>query len=212
MRRPLTLAAVGLGTALGAERPPFAQAADGEWVAEAEVTLAAAAIDQEADIAPVGDSLLATTTLGLKRSDTFESGLTLGWRAQVRYERDAASRPAFCGRAGRVPGGKCAVSEGVEWRGLTVAGCAIDRARGRSASSSMRTISSRWRLCPYRLKDPGGEAIVARIQALRRYSMRSVRRLCCSAFRRSPPALIPPALASPAPVMTSPAPRSRRAI
>ena len=103
MRRPLALAVVGLGTALGAGAPAFAQVTDGEWVAEAEITLAAAAIDQEADIAPVGDGLLATTTLGLRRSDTFENGLTLSWRAQVRYERDAASRPAFAGVLGACP-------------------------------------------------------------------------------------------------------------
>jgi len=106
MRRSVTLAALGLGTALGAGAPALAQsgaaAADGEWQADIAVTVAAA-IDEETALTPVGDSLLATTTLGLKRSDTFENGLTLGWRGEVRYERDARSRPAFAGVLGACP-------------------------------------------------------------------------------------------------------------
>lgn len=103
MRRSIALASLGLGTVLGPAPQAFAQAADGEWQADIEVIVAAAAIDEEADIAPAGDSFLATTTLVLARSDTFENGLTLGWRGEVRYERDARSRPAFAGVLGACP-------------------------------------------------------------------------------------------------------------
>lgn len=103
MRRSVALAAIGLGTALGAGAPAFAQAADGEWQADIEVTLAASSIDEEAALAPAGDSILGTATVTLARSDTFDNGLTVGWRGQARFERDAPSRPAFAGVLGACP-------------------------------------------------------------------------------------------------------------
>lgn len=103
MRRSIALASLGLGTALGAVAPAFAQDTDGEWQADIEVTLAGAAIDEETALAPAGDNFLGTATVTLTRSDTFENGLTVGWRGQARFERDAPSRPAFAGVLGACP-------------------------------------------------------------------------------------------------------------
>ncbi len=103
MRRPispnLTLAAL----ALGAAGPAFAQSGDGEWQTKAEAVLVAAAIDEGDPIAPAGDVLLGSAMLEVSRADTFENGLTLGWLGALRFERDAASRPAFAGAFAACP-------------------------------------------------------------------------------------------------------------
>ena len=100
MRRAITLAALGAGTAFGAAMPAFAQAADGEWQASFEATLVGSAINDENPLAPASDGLLASGVVTVTRSDTFDNGLTLGWRGEARYERDAPSRPAFAGVLG----------------------------------------------------------------------------------------------------------------
>jgi hypothetical protein len=80
--------------------PAFAQAADGEWQARFEATLVGSAINDENPLAPASDGLLASGVVTVTRSDTFDNGLTLGWRGEARYERDAPSRPAFAGVLG----------------------------------------------------------------------------------------------------------------
>lgn len=99
MRRSLTLAAV----VIGAAAPAFAQDPDREWRVDARLTLAGAAVEDETPLAPAGDGLLGSALLGVSRSDTFENGLTLGWRGAIRFERDAPSRPAFVGVLGNCP-------------------------------------------------------------------------------------------------------------
>jgi hypothetical protein len=103
MRRPispkLTLAAL----ALGAAGPAFAQSGEGEWQTKAEAVLVAAAIDEGDPTAPAGDVLLGSAMLEVSRADTFENGLTLGWLGALRFEQDAASRPAFAGAFSACP-------------------------------------------------------------------------------------------------------------
>lgn len=99
MRRSLTLAALLAGTAA----PAFAQAADGEWQAKIEVTLVGSFVEEETPLAPAADGVMASATVTLTRQDTFENGLTLGWRGEFRYDRDAPSRPAFGGVLGDCP-------------------------------------------------------------------------------------------------------------
>ena len=103
MRRSITLAALGAGTVLGAALPALAQTADGEWQVDFEATGVGAAIEDESALAPSAPSALGSATLAVTRSDTFENGLTLGWRGEVRLERDAPSRPAFAGVLGACP-------------------------------------------------------------------------------------------------------------
>ena len=103
MRRSLTLAVLGAGTVVGAALPALAQTADGEWRADIEITVAGSAVDDETPLAPAADNAMASALLSVTRSDTFENGLTLGWRGAVRYERDAPSRPAFTGVLGACP-------------------------------------------------------------------------------------------------------------
>jgi hypothetical protein len=83
--------------------PAFAQAVDGEWQVSAEFTLAGAAVDEETPLGPAADSIMASGKVAVSRSDTFDNGLTLGWRGEVRYDRDAPSRPAFAGVLGACP-------------------------------------------------------------------------------------------------------------
>lgn len=103
MRRSLTLAVLGAGTVVGTALPALAQTADGEWRADIEITVAGSAVDEETPLAPAADNAMASALLSVTRSDTFENGLTVGWRGAVRYERDAPSRPAFTGVLGACP-------------------------------------------------------------------------------------------------------------
>jgi len=95
MRAHLTLAALALGTA----SPAIAQ----EWTVDATLSLAGAAVEDESPLAPASDGFLASGALVVTRSDTFENGLTLAWRGEVRIDRDAATRPAFAGVLGDCP-------------------------------------------------------------------------------------------------------------
>ena len=99
MRRSLTLAALALAAAPAA----LAQANSGEWEVNARLTVAGSAIEDESLLAPAGDSLLAAGSLVVSRSDTFENGVTLAWRGEVRVDRDASTRPAFAGVLGDCP-------------------------------------------------------------------------------------------------------------
>ncbi|MDP3494630.1 MAG: porin, partial [Hyphomonadaceae bacterium] len=103
MRRAISLAALGAGTALGGALPAFAQSSDGEWKASFEATAVGAAIEDETPLAPSAPSMIGSATVTVTRSDTFENGLTVGWRGEVRLERDAPSRPAFAGVLGGCP-------------------------------------------------------------------------------------------------------------
>jgi hypothetical protein len=100
MRGCLTLAAV----ALGAAPAGLAQAnsVDG-WQVDATLTLAGASIEEDSPLAPAADGFLGSGSLVVTRSDTFESGLTVEWRAEGRFDRDAASRPSFAGVLGDCP-------------------------------------------------------------------------------------------------------------
>lgn len=104
MRPPVSATLPLAALALGAAGPAFAQSGDGEWQTKAEAVLVAAAIDEGGPIPPAGDVLLASAMLGVSRADTFENGLTLGWLGALRFERDAASRPAFAGALAACPG------------------------------------------------------------------------------------------------------------
>ncbi len=75
-----------------------------EWKADVVFTLAGSFVEEETALAPAADGVMASGLLSLSRSDTFENGLTLSWHGAVRYDRDAPSRPAFCRRAGQLPG------------------------------------------------------------------------------------------------------------
>jgi Gram-negative porin len=99
MRGRITLAALAMSTAPAA----FAQADPDGWKLEARLTVAGSAIDDETPLAPAGDGLLGSGSLAVTRADTFENGLTLEWRGEVRIDRDAASRPAFAGVLGDCP-------------------------------------------------------------------------------------------------------------
>lgn len=111
-------------------------AAAQEWEVDARLTLLASAIDEEAGLAPAADGLLASGSLVVTRSDTFENGLTLEWRAEGRFERDAASRPSFAGVLGdcpaanvlcpRVTNGLGAVSPVSPVTGLASGGAAVE--------------------------------------------------------------------------------------
>src|SRR5579871_99753 len=87
------------GLALGAALPATAQ----EVKLEASLTAAAAAIEDNSPLARASDSLLGDARLALTRTDTFEGGIELSWRGEVRVERDATSRPAFAGVLGDCP-------------------------------------------------------------------------------------------------------------
>lgn len=93
MRREMTLALLAAGGAL-----PSAQAQ--EWTVEARATIAAAAIEDDSELTPAGDGLLADAGLVVARTDVFENGLSLTWRGEARLQRDASSRPAFAGVLG----------------------------------------------------------------------------------------------------------------
>lgn len=90
--------------AFGATSPALAQEALTEgWTLDARLTLVGSAIEDENALTPAGDSFLASGSLLVERSDTLDNGMTLAWRGEVRFERDAASRPAFAGVLGDCP-------------------------------------------------------------------------------------------------------------
>jgi hypothetical protein len=95
MRRSLTLAVLTLSAAPAA----LAQG----WEAEARLTIAASAVEEESPLAAAGDGLLGSGSLVVTRSDTFENGLTLAWRGELLVSRDAAARPGFAGVLGDCP-------------------------------------------------------------------------------------------------------------
>ncbi|HOY79153.1 MAG TPA: porin [Hyphomonadaceae bacterium] len=99
MRRSFTLAILGTGAAFGTALPAFAQAADGEWAFGLEATATGAIMDEKTPLAPAA-SVIGGARATVTRSDTLENGLTLGWRGEVRLERDAPSRPSFAGVLG----------------------------------------------------------------------------------------------------------------
>ena len=159
MRRPLTcgraagmiVAALGLWIAV----PAAAQ----EWGVDARLTVLASAIDEESLIAPAADGPLASASLVVSRSDTFENGLVLTWRVEGRLERDAAARPSFAGVLGACPpanplcpraaSGAGFVSPVSPVTGLAAAGAAIDR--GGSATLEGASVS---------LYGPWGEGVL----------------------------------------------------
>src|SRR6185436_1124937 len=103
MRRSLTLAALAFGAPLAAPLVASAQTAEDGWKVDATVTFAGSAIDDDTQLAPAGDGLLASGLLSVTRTDTFDNGLQLIWRGGVRVDRDAATRPAFAGVLGDCP-------------------------------------------------------------------------------------------------------------
>ena len=88
--------------ACGLAAPAFAQdaAEDSGWETRVDVVLVAHAVEDDSALAPASDGLMASALLEISREDTFDNGLTLGWRLAGRYERDALSRPAFAGALG----------------------------------------------------------------------------------------------------------------
>ncbi|MDP3737373.1 MAG: porin [Hyphomonadaceae bacterium] len=115
MRRSLTLVAL----ALGAASPAFAQDGLTEgWDLDARLTLVGSGVGDENVLTPAGAALLASGSLLVTRTDTFDNGLALDWRGEVRLERDAKSRPAFAGSLGNCPGvnGLCpSVTDGLSF-------------------------------------------------------------------------------------------------
>jgi hypothetical protein len=100
MRGCLTLAALALGAAPAA----LAQVdAEEGWQAKLQLTLAGSSIEEDSPLAPAGDGFVGSGSLVVTRSDTFENGLTLEWRGELRFDRDAASRPSFAGVLGDCP-------------------------------------------------------------------------------------------------------------
>ena len=135
MRRAITLAALGAGTAFGAALPAFAQSGDGEWKADFEVTAAGGAIEDETPLAPSAPSMLGSATVTVTRSDTFENGLTLGWRGEVRLERDAPSRRGFAGVLGGCPASDVACPRVADGSGFL---SPVSPATGLAASGAVR--------------------------------------------------------------------------
>jgi hypothetical protein len=103
MRPPVSATLQLAVLALGAAGPALAQPGEGEWQTKAEAVLVAAAIDEGGPIPPAGDVLLGSARLEVSRADTFENGLTVGWLGALRFEQDAASRPAFAGALADCP-------------------------------------------------------------------------------------------------------------
>ena len=153
MRRAIALAALGAGTVMGAAAPAFAQAADGEWQADIAVTLAGSAVDDDTPLAPA-ESLLGSASLVVTRSDTFDNGLTLGWRGEARVERDAPSRPAFAGVLGacpaadplcpRVAGGGGFLSPIASATGLAAGGAAADEDGFATIEAASMSLTGPW--------------------------------------------------------------------
>ena len=103
VRSLMTLTA--LGTVIGVVGPALApaEAQDGEWKLDTEVVLVASAVESGDPLAPAADGLMVSGLITFSREDTFDNGLTLGWRLAGRYERDAPARPAFAGTLGACP-------------------------------------------------------------------------------------------------------------
>ena len=102
MRKLLAMATF----AFGATSPALAQEAapaDDGWTFDARLTLVGSAIEDENALTPAGDSFLASGSILIERSDIMDNGMTLAWRGEARFERDAASRPAFAGVLGNCP-------------------------------------------------------------------------------------------------------------
>ncbi len=98
----MSAALSGAGVAaMGLSAPAFAQ--DGDWDVKYDVVLVTSAVDEGDALAPAADGLMASALVTVTREDTFDNGLTLGWRLAGRYERDAPSRPAFAGALGGCP-------------------------------------------------------------------------------------------------------------
>lgn len=95
MQRSLTLALV----AFAATPAAFAQ----EWGVDARLTLSGSAIADETALALAGDDFLASGMLVVTRKDVLDSGLQLGWRGDIRLERDTSPRPSFAGVIGSCP-------------------------------------------------------------------------------------------------------------
>lgn len=91
---------LAVGVALAAVQPALAQSADEGWKVAARAVTAISAIDEDIALAPAGDALFGDLSLAVTRSDTFENGLTLGWRLEGRLQQDAGSRPGFAGVLG----------------------------------------------------------------------------------------------------------------
>lgn len=103
MARVFTLACLTLGAALPACGAASGQESGRNWKLDARLTVAAAAMDDEARSAPAARGPLADGALTLTREDVLPNGLQLAWRGEVRIERDAPSRPAFAGALGACP-------------------------------------------------------------------------------------------------------------
>lgn len=100
MRGYLTFIVLMLGAAPGA----LAQAGTDEgWQADLQLTLAGSSIEEDSPLAPAGDGFAGSGSLVVSRADAFQNGLTVEWRGEVRFDRDAASRPSFAGVLGDCP-------------------------------------------------------------------------------------------------------------
>ncbi len=82
--------------AAGAGAPAVAQG----WTTEATATLAVSAIEKKGELAPAPGELVADIGLVLSREDILDNGVGLGWRFEVRAQRDAPARPSFAGVLG----------------------------------------------------------------------------------------------------------------
>jgi hypothetical protein len=85
--------------AFAATPAAFAQ----EWGVDARLTISGSAIADESALALAGDDFLASGRLVVTRKDVLDSGLQLGWRGDVRLERDTSPRPSFAGVIGSCP-------------------------------------------------------------------------------------------------------------
>jgi len=157
MRRsitPIALRAIlGAGAAFGTALPAFAQAADGEWQLDLEATAAGAIIDEETPLAPSA-SVIGGAKATVTRADTFENGLTLGWRGEVRLERDAPSRPSFAGVLGLCPASDAAcprVASGAGFlspispaTGLAAGGVVLDKEGSATIEAASLSLTGPW--------------------------------------------------------------------
>ena len=148
MRPTFTLAAL----IIGAGAPAFAQEGEGEWTAKVEATLVANGVESDSAVATAADVLLGSALLEVSRSDTFDNGLTLGWLAAVRYDRDARTRPAFSGALGTCApvNPSCAslasgtLSPVSPATGLAVGGAPFDEKDFIALEAASVTLSSPW--------------------------------------------------------------------
>lgn len=154
MRRSFTLAILGAGAAFGTALPAFAQAADGEWQLDLEATAVGGIFEDEDRLAPAAPSVIGGAKATVTRSDTLENGLTLGWRGEVRLERDAPSRPAFAGVLGacpvsdatcpRVASGSVFLSPIAPATGLAVGGGVLDEEGFATIEAASLSVTGPW--------------------------------------------------------------------